>query len=219
MNAEPSTATMCEAEALAYEAVRSRILDGRLSPGQKVKQCRLADEIGLSRTPLVKALKRLEAEYLVRAEPDRGFFVRKHSPADLIAIYQIREGLEPIAARLLAYRADETLLATLRKLFRPFKPPIDRGKWQAYLKADREFHRLIVSECGNPFLVRIVESFNVMVQAFSLSLTLTPNRSYPQHMNIIEGLMAADGDAAEAAMRLHLAAARRSFVERLQGEF
>jgi len=210
---------MATADTVAYRELKACILDGRLEPGGKVVQKKFAEAMGLSRTPVALALKRLEAEHLVRSETGRGFFVSQCGTEDLVAIYMIREGLEPIAARQVAYTADRPFIEKLRGLFTPFDPPIRRDAWPDYLEADREFHRLIVAECGNPYLIQAMENCRVLAQVYSQALTMPPSQSYPQHLAIIEAVDVGDPDAAENAMRQHMVASYRSFVERLQVPF
>ena len=206
---------MASAESVAYTAIRSRILDGDLQPGDRIVQEKLGKALGVSRTPVILALTRLEGEHLVYSEPDRGFFVSKRTKDDMVAVYMIREGLEPIAARQVAHRADEPLLSELRGVFRDFTPPIPREQWPAYLQADREFHRLVIGGSGNPYLAQIMDTFSVMAHTHSQALTMPPSQSYPQHLAIIEAIEMGDPDRAEDAMRLHMISARQSFVQRL----
>lgn len=210
---------MPTADTVAYQGIRARILDGQLEPGSKIVQEQLAEAMGLSRTPIVLALKRLEAEHLVRSETGRGFFVNQCGTEDLVAIYMIREGLEPIAARQVAYTANRPFIEKLRGLFVAFEPPIRRDAWPGYLAADREFHRLIVAECGNPYLIQAMENCRVLAQVYSQALTMPPSQSYPQHLAIIEAIDVGAPDAAEDAMRKHMVASYRSFVERLRTPF
>ena len=206
---------MATAESIAYTAVRARILEGDLRPGDRIVQEQVGEMLGVSRTPVLTALKRLEGEHLVQSEPDRGFSVRKHTTEDMIAIYMIREGLEPIAARRAAHRADEQFVTTLRGVFGEFTHPVAREQWPAYLQADREFHRLVIRASGNAYLARVMETFSVMVHTYSQALTMPPSQSYPQHMAIIETIEMGDPERAEEAMRTHMVSARRSFAERL----
>jgi DNA-binding GntR family transcriptional regulator len=82
-----------------YLIVRQMITDRKLVPGEKIPQERLAKELGISRTPLVNALKFLEKEKLVEAKPRRGFFVRAFTRDEAVSIFELREVLEGLAAR------------------------------------------------------------------------------------------------------------------------
>ena len=205
---------MSTADTAAYGELKARILDGRFGPGDRLIQEHIAESLGLSRTPVVLALKRLEAEHLVRSEKDRGFSVSELTTDDLIAIYTVREGLEPIAARQVAYTADAELVERLRGLFAALAPPIPRDAWPDYLEADREFHRLIVAECSNRYLTQAMENCRVLVQTYKQALTMPPSSSYPQHLAIIEAIEMGAPEQAEDAMRTHMVSARESFVQR-----
>ncbi len=86
-------------DAKVYDRLKAMILEGKLVPGDKVFQDRLAQEMGVSRTPLVNALKVLEQEKLIKAIPRRGFFVRQFTKEEMIYIFELREVLEGLAAR------------------------------------------------------------------------------------------------------------------------
>src|SRR5437667_6981136 len=85
-----------------YAAVRSRILSGELAAGSRLRQTSLADELGVSRTPLREALRRLSTEGLVVLETNRGATVAKHDLSDMLHAWRARLALEPAAARLAA---------------------------------------------------------------------------------------------------------------------
>src|SRR5687768_11444608 len=92
------------ASALAADLIREAIMDGRLEPGARLKEERLAQDLGISRTPVREALQRLNTEGLVQARPNRGTFVRAYEPAELDELYELRALLEGHAARRAAER-------------------------------------------------------------------------------------------------------------------
>src|SRR5437867_1687707 len=95
------------ASVAATELIREAIVDGRLEPGQRLKEEELARELGISRTPIREALLMLQAEGLVDAVPNRGAMVRVHTPEDLDDLYQLRALLEGYAARRAALRISD----------------------------------------------------------------------------------------------------------------
>src|SRR5438067_4882383 len=138
-----------------YLAMRERILSGELPRGSRLKQEELAAELGVSRTPLREALRRLASEGLVEFQPNRGATVCTHDVADLWHAWAARIALEPGAARLAAQVGDPAGIATLREL-------IDVQRERAHAggdtySANRDFHLALVAASGNPHLVRFAE--------------------------------------------------------------
>ena len=102
-----------------YLIVRQMITDRKLVPGEKIPQERLAKELGISRTPLVNALKFLEKEKLVEAKPRRGFFVRAFTRDEAVSIFELREVLEGLAARRAAASLTEKKKKKAARLLQP----------------------------------------------------------------------------------------------------
>ena len=198
-----------------YLIVKQMITDRKLVPGEKIPQEKLATELGISRTPLINALKFLEKEKLVAAKPRRGFFVRPFTRDEAVSIFELREVLEGLAARRAAASLTEKKEKTLRHFFSQFPeegPSIDR---RAYAEEDRRFH-LYISEIGSrEFLKSILESFNIISFSYQLvspeGLVRRPDETLGEHRAIIEAICSGDGNAAEAMMRRHF---RRS-IQRL----
>ncbi|MGD9288255.1 MAG: GntR family transcriptional regulator, partial [Desulfobacterales bacterium] len=100
--------------------LKELITDRKLLPGQKIPQEKLARDLGISRTPLVSALKFLEHEKLVESVPRRGFFVRLFSKEEMVYIFELREVLEGLAARRAAAKITDSQIIELDKFFKPF---------------------------------------------------------------------------------------------------
>src|SRR5207247_11200915 len=110
----PNDTLVRNASVAATELIREAIIEGRLAPGQRLKEEELARELGISRTPVREALLMLQAEGLVDAAPNRGAVVRSHDADDLEDLYQLRALLEGYAARRAAAHISETAVADLR---------------------------------------------------------------------------------------------------------
>ena len=98
-----------------YKTLKEMILTGRLSSGEKLRQDSLAEELGVSRTPLLSAFSKLEREMLVEIVPRRGAFVKKYSYEELIHVYDIRVRLEPLGAAEAAVHGSRSAIADLRE--------------------------------------------------------------------------------------------------------
>jgi DNA-binding GntR family transcriptional regulator len=194
-----------------YARLKRMVAEGELSPGQRILQERLARDMGVSRTPLVNALKRLAQERLVEWVSRRGIYVKRFSMREMAQLFEVREGLEPIAARLAATRIAPAEVRKFKQMFDGFSKRPSAAEVQRYLKCDRQFHWRLVELTENPHLAAAMESVNMMISAYQVGVPRSLAESLPEHQAILEALRRRDPAASEAAMRVHI---RRS-VERL----
>jgi DNA-binding GntR family transcriptional regulator len=191
-----------------YQVVKSMIENRQLLPGEKIPQEKLAGELGISRTPLISALKFLEHEKLVEVKPRRGFYVRLFSIEELISIFEIREVLEGLAARRAARSVTEKQIKELRKIFSDFTSREKLKDYHAYSKADRRFHNFITEIASREFLTTILQTFNIISLAYqyanSEGLIREPHETIEDHLKIIDAICDHDPDSAENFMREHL---------------
>lgn len=192
----------------AYQIIKDMIENRVLLPGQKISQEKLATELGISRTPLISALKFLEHEKLIETQPRRGFFVRLFSIEELISIFEIREVLEGLSARRAAQSITKSQSSQLKKIFQPFADDKNITDYQAYSKADRYFHTYISEIGSREFLTSILQTFNIISLAYQYptreGLVRAPNETIKDHILIVEALCGHDTNMAEHYMREHL---------------
>lgn len=191
-------------DTLTYERVRQMILDGTLEPGKKIVQDRLAAQLGVSRTPLRRALTRLEKENLVEIRPRGGTFVRTFTPDEVIAIFEIRAVLEGLAARLFAPRVTREDVNYMKSLFDTAMAQITDDDWTAYKRADREFHTFIARRAGSRIIEEVLNSYHILTVAFLQGLIRPPHETYPEHQAIIAALKARDPVRAEQLALEHI---------------
>jgi DNA-binding GntR family transcriptional regulator len=201
-------ATHRNLDAKVYDQLKAMILEGRLVPGDKVFQDRLAQEMGVSRTPLVNALKVLEQEKLIKAIPRRGFFIRQFTKEEMIYIFELREVLEGLAARRAALLITPAQIKQLQNFFEAFRGLRHIEDYGAYAKEDRRFHNFITDLGGKEFLKSILTSYNVVLFSYQVSsyggLVRPPDETMREHLGIIQALERKDSAKAEEIMRLHL---------------
>ncbi len=197
-----------------HARLRTLIVERRLPPGQRILQDQLAREMGVSRTPLVNALKRLAQERLVQWVPRRGIYVKRFTKREMARLFQVREALEGLSARLAAPRIGREEVDRLGRMFRELDVAATPAGVRRYIERDRHFHWRLVEIAGNEQLAAAMESVNMMFFAYQDGLVRLPAETLPEHLAILEALRRRDPDASEAAMRLHL---RRS-AERLEQE-
>lgn len=192
----------------AYEIVKTMITERQLLPGEKIPQEKLAQELGISRTPLVSALKFLEHEKLVESKPRRGYFVRLFSKQEMVSIFELREVLEGLAAKRAAVNISDEEIQILNGFFKPFEESRNITDFKAYSKEDRRFHNFITEIGAKEFLKGILQTCNIITASYqylsSEGLVRPPNETIEEHLAVIKAIGDRDPAAAEALMREHL---------------
>ncbi|MCB2173837.1 GntR family transcriptional regulator [bacterium] len=192
----------------AYQIVKNLIEDRQLLPGEKIHQEKLARELGISRTPLIAALKFLEHEKLIEVKPRRGFFVRLFSAEEMISIFEIREVLEGLSARRAAMSITPQEATVLRSIFKDFEGQKNIHDYHTYAKVDKRFHTFIASIASREFLAALLQTLNIITLAYqnvtSGGLIRDPNETIQDHLLIIDAICRHDPEQAEQLMRTHL---------------
>jgi DNA-binding GntR family transcriptional regulator len=197
-----------------YARLRTMIVGRQMLPGQRILQDRLAREMGVSRTPLVNALKRLAQERLVEWVSRRGIYVKRFTKRQMAQLFEVREALEGLSARLAATRIELAEVDRIAEMFRGLDLSPSPAAVRPYIERDRYFHWRIVEIAGNEQLAHAMESMNMIFFAWQDGLVRPPEETIEEHMAILDALKRRDPDASDAAMRRHV---RRS-VERLEKE-
>ena len=188
------------------ERLMEDILSGKLQPGERIVETRVAKELGLSQTPVREALRDLELLGFVVTSAFRGATVRRVSPEDWAEIYPIRAALEGVAARAAAARISDDDVRHLRGLIETMRSASQRGDKHATIAADIEFHAHIVELSENRVLKQLWQSLRLATTTFlTVSVTHRPLQELAErHTVVLEALVSRDGAVAEAAMRSHI---------------
>lgn len=182
----------------SYEYIRDKILSGELPRGTKLVEERLAEELGVSRTPVRESIRKLEQEGLIKQKR-----VVNPTDADLRNIFQVRILLEGFSARCAASYMDEE---TLRKLHDCIT--IARhGTIEETMKANKEFHDLIVQSSNNPEMINIIDRMQSIIYLFRKTVVYHKRPFLiDEHQEIYDAISAHDGTKAERLMQEHLQA-------------
>ncbi len=191
-----------------YKTLKEMILKSELKPGEKLIQEELSERLGVSRTPLLTAFSKLEKEMLVDLVPRRGAFVRKCTVPELFHFYDIRLRLEPLGAREAAIAARKDNTSELEEALSRYRNLVSRDDREGIKEADYLFHMEVMRLSGNPVLIQIVSSFNIVLISNQRGLLKPPARSLQEHDALFAAIVGNDGDAAERIMHDHLADAR-----------
>jgi DNA-binding GntR family transcriptional regulator len=192
---------------IAYQRIRSMILDNEMPAGFQVTEQDMAEKLDISRTPTREALLKLEAEGLIEIWPRHGMRVKHISIDDLREIYQMVTVLEASAARFAAENGvSAALLAEMRKSIEDMDAALAADDLREWAKADRTFHRLLIQAGGNRRLAETVETLNGQahrLRMITLSIRPKPTNSNRDHEDVVEAIARGDGEAAERIHRLH----------------
>jgi DNA-binding GntR family transcriptional regulator len=205
------------ASVAATEVIRSAIVDGRLHPGQRLKEEELARELGISRTPVREALLMLQAEGLVDASPNRGAKVRTHSAQDLDDLYQLRALLEGHAARRAASRLADEAISSLHASCRRFEALLETEKadFRELVKENVVFHETILEGADSARLAAMVRNVIELPLVYRSYIWYSPDQqriSGHYHVQIARALEARDAERAEIIMKEHIFEARDHLV-------
>lgn len=186
-----------------YQVLKEKIENGELIPGQKIVQEKMALELGISRTPLVKALHLLEQELLVENLPRRGMYVRRLSEQDIIDAFECRYAIEMAAIRQAVERMTDIEVKKLENLFKPFinKKDIDEKKYQ---KADMLFHENIITGSKNKYLKKMIALTSIHTKTYQQGLVREPKETLPEHLEILEAFKNRDIVKTERSMSNHI---------------
>ncbi len=204
--------------------IEQAIFSGTMAPGSKVSELGLAKQLGVSRGPLREALRRLEGRKLIERKTNFGARVAKLSVDDLENLLVIREALEGMAARLAAQNMTEEDMARLRELIVRHGEQESVRTGTGYLQEvpDFDFHFFIIRAARNERLEAMLcgELYDLLRAYRYKSSTLDgrARNAFEEHKEIVSALVARDADAAETAMRHHLATARTHILSQMRAE-
>lgn len=191
----------------ALAELRRTILTGAIAPGSKLVVRPLAEDLGLSPTPVKAALAALEAEGLVRAVPNRGYFVQTFDAAAIREISAVRGALDRLAAELAAQSPGRAELAKeLKRNLTQQRAAVQRSDQQGYADLNHEFHQMVWESTGNR---RLADAANDLAGQVRLLVNSSvqgagrPKQSLKEHQAILEALMAGDAERAGALALSH----------------
>jgi len=189
----------------AINAIREQIRDGRLAEGQRLVVAEVTRRLGVSNGPVREAIRRLTGEGLVEITPHRGAAVREFSNRDVREIFEVREVLEGLAARLAAERIGQGDRDRLRALHEESKAVLAGGK--GYIDHNQSFHEMIYALAGNERVREQARQLTLPIYRRRLHHLMDPGyarASAAEHALIVEAILEGDGAAAERAMRNHI---------------
>jgi DNA-binding GntR family transcriptional regulator len=186
-----------------YAALKDMIADYRFKPGARLNVEKISKELEVSRTPVWEAVRRLQQEGLLENIPYRGVFMVEMTLDKALELYQVREVLEGLAARLAAQHANEKTIEKMEALLKDQSKVIEKGDLVGYSQTDFEFHGLIHRSSRNAALQDLLGSLKAKMQPITLEVRPLLPRLYEDHLEMIEAFRSKDPEKSEKLLRRH----------------
>ena len=205
---------------LVFEALREAIIKGVLKPGERMMEIQLAEEMGVSRTPVREAIRKLELECLVAMVPRKGAYVADLSMKDIVEVFEIRGALEGLAAELAAERITEEELEELERYLVRIMESIGADDLSLMVEVDTDFHTQLYKASRNERLSQIISNLREQIQRFRKTSLAVPGRmkaALEEHKKIVEAISARDGVLARHLAEEHIENAENSLMDAISG--
>ena len=200
-------------EQRAYEVIKDMILFGTLKPNDRLKEEGMAEQLGVSRSTITKALIRLKSEYLLEDSPTQGLQVKLSNPEEALEAYEIREMLEGLASRIaVRVLSDETIDDMIARFEEYAKNPIADYS-EDYVRLNFEMHQMISDCFVNRVASMLAVTMTMQTRSYGKKYPLYASfeESIQNHLDILYALKKRDEEAAENAMRTHIRDIRSVF--------
>ena len=201
------------------EALRQAIQDGRLYPGERLMEIQLAEELGVSRTPIREAIRKLEQEGFVVMIPRRGTYVADVSLKDISQVFEIRTSLEELAAGLAAERITTEEIEAMERLLVEIGRYIEDGDMKKIVAADVDFHDILYRASRNDRLADIIHNLREQTLRFRTSSMSRPGRlvkTWEEHRQLVEAIANHNELQARKIARLHMEHSERALLNGMQ---
>lgn len=200
---------------IVYESLKESILNGSLKPGEKLMESRIAEDLGVSRTPVREAIRKLEKEKYVKMIPRKGAYVEDLTMEDILEVLEIRIVLEGLASKLAARNISDEMKDRIRKNMKNFDNASSELDRKELISLDEKFHHIIYQSSGNKKLNEIVRELQDQFQRFRLSY-FNELSSYMKlansHNKLYQAIIDGDEKAAEEYAKEHIEEIRDNII-------
>ncbi len=200
---------------VVFDFLRDAIMTGELKPGQRLMENTIADELGVSRTPVREAIRKLEKENFITMVPRKGAYVSKLTLKDILDVLEVRRVLEGFASELAATRMTLEEVEGLKRIHEDFKRSFDQNRLEGMIEKDREFHDLIFKASKNHRLIGLVTELHEQFHRFRL-IYFNEFSDFENivswHQSILEAIESKDPISARIHAQDHVMAIEESVV-------
>lgn len=204
---------------LVLDAIREAIINGTLKPRERLMEIQMAEELGVSRTPIREALRKLELEGFIVMVPRKGAYVADVSFKDIADVFEIRAALEGLAAGLAAERITDEELEDMERLLAEKADSIARQDMEQLIEVDTKFHEAIYRASRNDRLTAIINNLREQIQRYRTTSLAYPGRmkqSLDEHRSIVEAIQSRDIQLARQTAQEHIENAENSMIEAIK---
>lgn len=202
-----------------FEYIYEGIKTGKISSGQMLTESGMVQKLGVSRTPVREALRRLEKYGLVHSEPHKGVKVISMSKERIQHLYQVRELLEGLGAKLIAEHNNKEAVSKLRNILNEAEQAAEQGNIDLLQKINSQFHMEIAKASENYYLENIMQTLQShisLVMATSLSTKNRPKENIKEHYMIIDAIESWDPELAEAIIKSHVRKSYKTALKKIE---
>ncbi|MGF7184162.1 DNA-binding GntR family transcriptional regulator [Desulfitispora alkaliphila] len=204
---------------IVFDSLRDAIINGTLKPGERLMEVQLAEEMGVSRTPVREAIRKLELEGFVVMVPRKGAYVAGISLKDIADVFEIRAALEGLAAGLAAERCTDDELEELERHLVKVTELVNSNDIQTLVDIDTGFHDIIYKASRNEKLVQIISNLREQIQRFRTTSLAVPGRLREvvmEHKQIVEAIAERNICLARDLAQNHVENAENIMLDALQ---
>lgn len=192
---------------IVFQTLRNAILSGELEPGERLMETQLGEKLGVSRTPIREAIRKLELEGLVIMIPRKGAQVAPFTEKDIVDVLEVRASLEALAARLACKRMDDRAFLRLQLVIAEYEYALKDGDIETMIEKDVEFHETIFNASQNDRLIQLFSSMGEQIQRYRVTYfkNITESeRVLVEHNALLDALKARDEELASNLATDHI---------------
>ena len=206
---------------VVFNTLRQGILTGELKPGERLMEIHLANKLGVSRTPIREAIRKLELEGLVTMIPRRGAEVAQITEKSLKDVMEVRRALDALSVELACDRINDEELAALGKACESFEKAVSTGDPKKIAQADVEFHNIIVKAAGNTRLVQLINNLSEQMYRYRFEYikdVSTHEQLIAEHRILFDCIQNKDKATAAKTAKLHIDNQENAIMRQLHKE-
>lgn len=206
---------------VVFNTLRQGILTGELKPGERLMEIHLANKLGVSRTPIREAIRKLELEGLVTMIPRRGAEVAQITEKSLKDVMEVRRALDALSVELACDRINDEELAALGKACESFEKAVSTGDPKKIAQADVEFHNIIVKAAGNTRLVQLINNLSEQMYRYRFEYikdVSTHEQLIAEHRILFDCIRNKDKTTAAKTAKLHIDNQENAIMRQLHKE-
>lgn len=206
---------------VVFNTLRQAILTGELKPGERLMEIHLANKLGVSRTPIREAIRKLELEGLVTMIPRRGAEVAQITEKSMNDVLEVRRALDALCVELACERITEEDLGRLKQACEAFEAAVRTKDIKKVAKADVELHDIIVQATGNQRLIQLINNLSEQMYRYRFEYIKDigqHQRLIDEHRMIYESIVKKDKEAASQAAHVHIDNQKKAIISQIRSE-